>query len=139
MNIKLSVYTNRVKGKSGYVVFIDGRGRSTEVSGMVSINIKEDILTKLAKGLRQCRQYVSHKDILYIEIQNQHLCNWLNGKVEYKSYNTYLDEVFEVLESLDCRYKFVFVKEPVMKRLIHSEVTSSPNSSLIDALKELEK
>lgn len=138
MNIKLSVCTNRVKGKSGYAVYIDGDVKASNVGGLTSNNIKEDILNKLAKGLRACREFVSHEDILYIEIQNQHLCSWLDGKVEYKGYSEGLDSVFEVLESLDCRYKFMFVKVPICSKMVESYTgEKSKGMSVEDAFSDM--
>lgn len=133
MNIKLSVYTNRVAGLSGYLVCKSGDILDINVSKLYSQNIKEDILEKLTRGLRACRNIVSHNDILYIEVQNQHLCNWLDGKVEYKGYSSGLDSVFEVLETLDCRYRFLFVKEPIAKPYVQKGKTEMSVQSIAEA------
>ena len=137
MNIKLSVYSNRLRGKSGYAVYTDKGLVEVRVSGTESSNIKGDVLITLAKGLRACRKYAGHSDILYIEIQNQHLCNWLEGCVEYKGYSSFLDDAFEALESLDCRYRFVFVKNPVAKRLVDEGSSQIKGMSLSEAFSDL--
>lgn len=118
MNVKLSVYSSRPKKKTGYVIYKNGIAVETKVGSMIGDNIKEDILSSLTRGLRACRGYVIHEDILYIEIQNQHLCSWLSGCVEHKGYSDTLDAAFEALESLDCRYRFVFVEKPSAKSVI---------------------
>ena len=136
MNLKLSIYTNRVKGLSGYVICKSGDVVTTNVTKLASQNIKEDVLEKLTRGLRACRSCVSHEDILYIEIQNQHLCNWLDGKVEYKGYCSGLDSAFEALETLDCRYRFLFVKEPIAKAYVQNGKTEVKVQSALEALAE---
>lgn len=137
MNIKLSVYTNRTKGLSGYGIMISGGFKETYVGKTTSDNIKEDVLVSLSKGLRACRNIVSHDDILYIEIQNQHLCNWLNGNLEYKGYSSGLDEAFNALESLDCRYRFLFIKNPVVCRIVNDGVKEVRGQSAMDAIADL--
>lgn len=137
MNIKLSVYSSRTKGKSGYAIYEKGSVIDSRVSCTSSSNIKEDVLISLSKGLRSCRGRVSHDDILYIEIQNQHLCSWLSGCVEYKGYSKYLDEAFSVLESLDCRYKFMFVGKPTAKKLIEEGKVEVKGVSVENAFSDL--
>ncbi len=137
MNKKLSVYTNKPCGLSGFVLCSKGDLLEVNVSKLHSDNIKADVLEKLARGLRMCRKYVSHDDILYIEIQNQHLCNWLSGKVEYKEYSEGLDAVFSVLETLDCKYSFVFVKSPIAKIYVQNGKTDFDAESALDVLSKI--
>lgn len=138
MNIKLSVYCSRPKGTVGYAIYIGGSVVESSISKIVSNNIKEEVLVSLAKGLRACRNHINHEDILYIEIQNQHLCSWLSGCVEYKGYSNHLDAVFEVLESLDCRYRFMFNDKPDNKKLVESGKVSVKGLSVEDAFSDLE-
>ena len=138
MNIKLSVFSSRTKSRSGFAVYVNGDMVEYNVSKVTDSNIKVDVLNQLAKGLRACRSHISHEDILYIEIQNQHLCAWLNGNMEYKGYSEHLDSAFEVLESLDCRYKFMFVKEPVVKNFVLTSEIKLEGHSLEDAFSDLE-
>lgn len=138
MNIKLSVYCSRPKGKSGFVVYKDGRVVESKINSTNGDNIKEEVMIILTKGLRACRNVVSHDDILYIEIQNQHLCSWLSGCVEYKGYSEFLDAVFEVLESLDCRYRFMFVAKPTCKVLVEEGKVEVKGSSIESAFSDLE-
>lgn len=118
MNYRLSVCSVRTEGKNGYVLEAQGKLLDSKVGSLKSTNIKKDVLTILVDALRCARSYVKHEDIMYIEIQNMHLQQWLSGMVEYKDYATELDAVFEVLESIDCRYKFVFLKEPYARSFV---------------------
>lgn len=138
MNVKLSVYSSRPKGKSGYAIYQNGVVVDKKIGNIVSTNIKEDALVSLTKGLRSCRSFISHDDILYIEIQNQHLCAWLSGCVEYKGYSKYLDDAFAVLESLDCRYKFMFVHKPTAKSIIEVGQSDVEGVSVESAFSDLE-
>lgn len=138
MNVKLSIFTNRAKERTGYVVYVGGKPvknwlKSVSREGAV----KDYILESLSKGLSACRGVVSHDDILYIEIQNRDLCSWLDGKVEYKGYESTLDDAFEALECLDCRYRFLFVKEPVAKRYVEEGKREESGSSLAEAFEGL--
>lgn len=138
MNIKLSTYASRVKGKIGFCVYVGGRVKdSLSVHNDIS-NIKEACLTALERGLRSCRNLVSHDDILYIEIQNSHLCEWLDGQKEYKGYSEGLDSVFAVLETLDCRYRFVFNGNPECKGFVEEGKTEVKGVSVEDAFADLE-
>lgn len=138
MNVKLSVYCSRPKGKSGFAIYKNGVVIESKVGSTTSDNIKEEVMLTLTKGLRVCRNIVSHDDILYIEIQNQHLCSWLSGCVEYKGYSDLLDAVFEVLESLDCRYRFMFVPKPNCRTLVEEGKVEIKGSSIESAFSDLE-
>lgn len=118
MNYKLSVCSVRTKGRHGYVIEADGRSLVTQVSGITSVNLKKDILEVLSKALRALKPLVYHEDLVAIEIQNIHLQQWLSGLVDYKDYSEELDRVFEVLESIDCRYRFIFKPEPYAKGIV---------------------
>ena len=135
---KISVYSSRTLCKSGYAIYENGGVIDYSVGKTVSDNIKEDVLLSMTKGLRACRSHISHDDILYIEVQNRHLCEWLNGSKEYKGYSDYLDMVFEVLESLDCRYRFIFVDKPTCKSIVEKGKVEVKGSSVESAFSDLE-
>lgn len=138
MNYRLSVSSVRTKGKHGYVIEAEGKTLETSVSNVSSLNLKEDILITLTKALRAVKPMVKHEDLIAIEIQNQHLQQWLSGMVDYKDYAEPLGEVFDVLESIDCRYRFIFVPEPYAKGVvIKSDLNkTSVGSSIEDIAKE---
>lgn len=142
MNYRLSIAALRVKGKRGFVIESKGKTLEAFVHKSSSLNLKEDILITLTDGLRAIKSYIKHEDILFIEIQNQHLQQWLSGMVEYKDYVEALDSVFEVLETLDCRYRFIFIKDPYAKKVVSQTNLSKEEgngSSLLDVIKEFEE
>lgn len=116
MNYRLSCASDRKAGKNGYSIEVNGRGIDSSVFKLVSNNIKENIVECVYRGLKAARNYVSHDDVLCIEIQNIHLKDWLSGNKSYKGYEDCMDKTFEVLESVDCRYRFVYVDCPEMMR-----------------------
>ena len=134
MNYRLSVAVKRPMGKVGYTLDVKGRTVESYVGKMSTDNIKNEILSTIAKGLRMCRSYLTHDDILYIDVQNRHLQQWLDGFVEYKGYVDGLDEVFDVLESLDCRYKFVFNSNPYAGVYISKNEKTTLSGSSISSI-----
>lgn len=116
MNYRLSCASNRKARKNGYLIEVNGREVDSNVFKLVSDNIKENIVECVYRGLKAARNYVNHSDILCIEIQNSHLKEWLSGNKSYKGYEECMDKTFEVLESVDCKYRFVYVECPEMLR-----------------------
>lgn len=139
MNYRLSIASVRgLVQKHGYVIEVQGRTIESQISSNKSSNLKVDLLFVLERGLRAMRQYVKHDDILYIEIPNQHLANWLDGRVEYKKYSKELDAVFDILESLDCKYKILCVKESyALKMVKNGNTLIKEGYSLLDSFKDL--
>lgn len=138
MNYRLSCASNRVLKKNCYVLELNGRRVSGKVFKFSGDNIKANVLEVVFQGIRMARAYVKHSDILFIEIQNVHLCEWLNGMKEYSGYETGLDKVFDVLESTDCRYKFTFIRKPyAMSYLEKHDITTVEGSSFASIMEEL--
>ena len=98
MNCRLSCGANRKLKKIGYTYEVGGRIEDSGVFKTVSTNMKENILESIIKGMKACRGKVHHEDLLIIEVQNQHLAQWLSGEVTYKGYEDYLDRLFDVLD-----------------------------------------
>ena len=136
MNCRLSCGANRVSGKIGYTYEVSGRVVKAGVHKTVSSNMKENILEAIIRGMNACRSLVHHEDILIIEVQNQHLASWLSGEISYKGYEDYLDRLFNTLESMDCRSKFMFVKKPFALSYIDSHDISRENMSSLESLME---
>ena len=136
MNIRLSVYADRVHKKKGYITEVTGRVIDKKIRSFEGDNIKENALSMILKGLLSCRNRVSHEDVIIVEVQNQHLTSWLNGFKEYKEYAEYLDSIFEVIENLDCRYRFVFVSKPSAKDFVSfgSVSTMVENTVSVDSM-----
>lgn len=139
MNYRLSCAANRVLRKNCYVLELAGRRVSGKVFKFEGDNIKENVLEVVRQGIKMARTYVKHEDVLFIEIQNVHLYEWLSGLREYSGYEAGLDAVFDVLESTDCRYKFSFIRKPyAMSYLETHEVTTVEGSSMASIMEELE-
>ena len=139
MNYRLSCASNRVLNKNCYVLELNGRRVSGKVFRFEGDNIKKNVLEAVYQGIKMARTYVKHSDVLFIEIQNVHLCEWLNGMKEYSGYEEGLDRVFDVLESTDCRYKFTFIRKPyAMSYLETHELTTIQGSSFASIMQELE-
>ena len=139
MNYKLRTYADRVQGKRCFILEGDGRVLSEKVSKFSGDNIKENALTCVYQGLIACKGVVTHDDILVIEVQNSHLCEWLNGLSEHKNYSEALEKVFDMLDKVDCRYRFCHDVEPTTKRYLKkSEITKVEVSSVDDMMKDFE-
>lgn len=111
MNIILSCYS--VRGRGSYCIAKEGKTISEEVFNIGledKIMLKEYILYTILKGLREARSIVSHDDILLVEIQNRHVAEWLNGQSENKDYSKYLDDIYSLIETMDCRFRFANLK-----------------------------
>jgi len=134
MNYNLSVSADRSLGKSGYILCSKGNVITYKVSRFKGSNIKENILRQIESGLRECKNILHHDDNLYIEVQNSHLCDWLNGRIEKKDYSKCLSDVFDVLEMLDCMYKFIYVQGTLAASYIASKEFSKVETSSIDDL-----
>lgn len=139
-NYRLSICSIRgLVQKHGYIIESGGKTLESSVSSIeFAINLKKDLLSVLVKGLRSVKPWLQHDDMLYVEIPNQHLANWLNGRVEYKDYVEELDKVFEILETIDCRYKFMFVNSPYAREVVkNTKLFLNEGSSLIESFKDL--
>jgi hypothetical protein len=107
MNIVLSCYANREK--ASFVLEKGGKVVNKEVFPVLKEGktyLKEYIFESIIRGLKHARNVVNHDDLLLIGVQNSHVAEWLNGQKEYKGYEYYLDEISDIIETLDCRYLF---------------------------------
>ena len=134
----LSVYgASSTKGKVSIIVNKNGKNVIKKVLKCSESNPKKGILVAVAAGLKECRQYVSHDDFLVIEVQNWHLVEWLNEVTFYKGYTQYLDDVYSVLETLDCKYRFVFQDKPSAESII-DDMVEEVNMFGVDVLTSME-
>ena len=115
MNYRLSVGVDRPISKSCFVIEAQGEEISSKVMKMKSENIKKEILNTIALGLRSCKSVVKHEDSLIIDVQNRHLYQWLTEGIDYKGYEKELDDVYLTLDTVDCKYRFVFNENPYAK------------------------
>lgn len=139
MNIKVSCFADRTNGLVTSTVEVGGNVRKSKVVRFSGSNIKENAIRACINGLQLARGIVSHKDLLTIEVQNQHLAGWIAGAVEYKGYTDYLDNLFSLLDSIDCRYIVSFVKEPYAKLFgIHHGCTKTKFTTVGNLVSDLE-
>lgn len=119
MNIVLSCYAN--KELASFVLEKGGRVVEKGVFSVSSENkvyLKEYIFEAIIKGLKYARNHVGHNDLLLIGVQNVHMVDWLNGQKEYKGYESYLDDISDIIETLDCRYIFSNSSTKKAKKLL---------------------
>lgn len=139
MNYRLSCMADRVKGLCGYVIESKGVELEREVFNFTGTNIKENALKTIYKGLRKIKKYMTHEDIMVIEVQNVHLAEWISGLVEYKGYQELLESVFYELESIDCQYRVLFERNPYAKSILSQDnKTKICASSVSDVMEGLE-
>lgn len=138
MNYVLSVYANRVTGVNNVELSCGGVIEKSYTGKFSGTNIKENVLTCIHRGLRLAATCVSHKDRLYLEVQNRHLVDWLMGRKEYKGYDNLLDTVFDDIEQLDCQYKYLFEPAPRAKKgtVKKEKVVVEPPTIGIEAMME---
>ena len=110
MNIKLSCTADKKMGRGAYIIYKGGKrvvSESFSIKGMgESSTLKEYVFVAVTKALLSVRNIVNHEDLLLIELPNNHMVEWLNGSKEYKGYNKYLDEISDIIDTIDCRYLF---------------------------------
>ena len=122
MNIVLSCYAKR--GKCCYS--LDKGGVSVDknvfyVKKEEDATLKEYMLEAIIRGLKSARNVVEHEDLLLVNVQNSHLSNWLNGSKESKGYEEYLGVILDIIDTLDCRYRFVYNTPKKVKLLLEEE------------------
>ncbi len=146
MNYKLSVYVGKVVEKKGYVLEKEGRVIADLVekyrgtSNMGSKEAKDTILKMIEKGIRASKKYLTHDDVLIIEVQDNSICEWLSGTVVNNTVKKF-EEVFtiiELLESIDCRYRFCFCNPSSRDYISVKDVTKMSYGSVEDLMSSFE-
>lgn len=137
-NIKVSTFYNRVKSTGAFSIEKEGRIIGEKTFKLQEENLKRGSLVVIEKALRTVKLICKHEDTLYIEVQNQHLCNWLAGLEEKKGYEVDLDKVFSTLQSIDCRYKFLFISSNSASKLVENGLKENDDYvSFADAMQGL--
>lgn len=109
------------KGSAGFTIEVGGKvvhKCAYKVDLGENAKLKEYVFHAVIRGLRVARSYVNHEDLLLIGVSNQHMAEWLNGSMEYKGYETYLDEISDIIETIDCRYLFTKVDMKRTKKIL---------------------
>ena len=123
MNVLLSV--NARNEKNGYVFGYVIKKQGKTVAEHTSIrtdkgrdSLKTLQLEEIIDGLAKLRGLVEHDDVLTIEIENRWVYEWLELEREQQKYIKYTDKVFDVLDTLDCKYRFLHNETPQVNLLL---------------------
>lgn len=125
LNIRLVCTSNNKRG--AFVIYKDGRVASKDSFSIPNKGneamLKEYVFESVIRGLRNVRGFVSHDDLLLIEVPNNHMAEWLNGSKEYKGYSKYLDEISDIIDTIDCRYMFAKSDVREAKKLLDEKIS----------------
>lgn len=127
MNVLLSV--NARNEKNGYVFGYVIKKQGKTVAEHTSIrpdkgreSLKTLQLEEIIDGLAKLRGLVEHEDVLTIEIENRWVYEWLELEREQQKYIQYTDRVFDILDTLDCKYRFLHNETPQVNLLLDKGV-----------------
>lgn len=112
VNIKLECYSSSKAGKKGFIIEQSGKVVYSDLSRLSTDDYKRGIFLALRDGLIAVRSMVKHESILSIVLQNRNVAEWVLNRDEYKcsKYSDVSDEVFDLIDELDCRYRIVSLK-----------------------------
>ena len=123
MNVLLSV--NARNEKNGYVFGYVIKKQGKTVAEHTSIrtdkgrdSLKTLQLEEIIDGLAKLRGLVEHEDVLTIEIENRWVYEWLELERGQQKYIQYTDKVFDILDTLDCKYRFLHNETPQVNLLL---------------------
>lgn len=123
MNVLLSV--NARNEKNGYVFGYVIKKQGKTVAEHTSIrtdkgrdSLKTLQLEEIIDGLAKLRGLVEHEDVLTIEIENRWVYEWLELEREQQKYIQQIDKVFDILDTLDCKYRFLHNETPQVNLLL---------------------
>lgn len=123
MNVLLSV--NARNEKNGYVFGYVIKKQGKTVAEHTSIrtdkgrdSLKTLQLEEIIDGLAKLRGLVEHEDVLTIEMENRWVYEWLELEKEQQKYIKYIDKVFGILDTLDCKYRFLHNETPQVNLLL---------------------
>ena len=127
MNVLLSV--NARNEKNGYVFGYVIKKQGKTVAEHTSIktdkgrdSLKTLQLEEIIDGLAKLRGLVEHEDVLTIEVENRWVYEWLELEREQQKYIQYTDKVFDILDTLDCKYRFLHNETPQVNLLLDKGV-----------------
>lgn len=127
MNILLSV--NARNEKNGYVFGYVIKKQGKTVAEHTSIrtdkgrdSLKTLQLEEIIDGLAKLRGLVEHEDVLTIEMENRWVYEWLELEREQQKYIQQIDKVFDILDTLDCKYRFLHNETPQVNLLLDKGV-----------------
>lgn len=123
MNVLLSVNARNEKNgyEFGYVIKKQGKIVAEHTSIRTDKerdSLKTLQLEEIINGLAKLRGLVEHEDVLTIEIENRWVYEWLELEREQQNYIKYTDKVFDILDTLDCKYRFLHNETPQVNLLL---------------------
>ena len=127
MNVLLSVNARNEKYGYlfGYVIKKQGRTVGEHISIRADKSrdsLKTLQLDEIINGLAKLRGLVGHEDVLTIEMENRWVYEWLELEREQQKYIQYIDKVFDILDTLDCKYRFLHNETPQVNLLLDKGV-----------------
>lgn len=127
MNVLLSVNARNEKNgyEFGYVIKKQGKTVAEHTSIRTDKgrdNLKTLQLEEIIDGLAKLRGLVEHEDVLTIEMENRWVYEWLELEREQQKYIQYTDKVFDILDTLDCKYRFLHNETPQVNLLLDKGV-----------------
>ena len=119
-NVKMECYSDMKTGKRCFYVEKDGRVICSDVLSSNCENYKLGVFRVLRDGLISVRNLVKHDDMLTIVIQNPSIVSWIqySDEKKYDKYSEVTDEVFDLLDELDCKYRFVSAGSQDLKKRV---------------------
>lgn len=142
MNVLLSV--NARNEKNGYVFGYVIKKQGKTVAEHTSIrtdrgrdSLKTLQLEEIIDGLAKLRGLVEHEDVLTIEMENRWVYEWLELEREQQKYIQYTDKVFDILDTLDCKYRFLHNETPQVNLLLDMGVQKE-RVKLLSSVKMME-
>lgn len=127
MNVLLSVNARNEKNGYVYGYVIKKQGKTVAEHTSIRIDTGRDSLKTLQleeiiDGLAKLRGLIEHEDVLTIEIENRWVYEWLELEREQQKYIKYIDKVFDILDTLDCKYRFLHNETPQVNLLLDKGV-----------------
>lgn len=135
--IKLEVYWDKATKKQGYSVIVDGKTVKEEIIKATSSDKKQGLLEELKRGILNTKGFVNHSDTLMIVLQDKLITRWFytyKAEKKYQKYLSIMDEISDIIEELDCKYRFICLEDYLTKRKVPAgELSTVKTMNLAEA------
>ena len=140
--IKLEIYWDKATKKQGYSIVVDGKPVKEEIIKSTTEDKKLGILSELKRGLLNVKLFVKHEDILMIILQDKLITRWFytyKAEKKYQKYIDIMDELSDIIEELDCKYRFTCLEEYSTKYKVPvGAIMEEKKYSVADAFADLQ-
>ena len=140
--IKLEVYWDKSSKKQGYSIIVDGKTVKEEIVKSTTDDKKVGILSELKRGLLNVKTYTKHDDTLMIVLQDKLITKWFytyKAEKKYQKYLDMMDELSDIIEELDCKYRFTCLEAYLTKTKVPiGDVMEEKKYSVADAFADLQ-